>query len=80
VSGYENVPEPPAGDDEALTSAQCFARARRALEESELELRDLAYTVRHNATTDEQLQIIHSLAYIGHGWAELGAALRRAER
>lgn len=80
MSAYEDAPEP-YGDD-VLTADQAFARARRALEKAELAVD----TVEADVTGDGDLNrhwtlaIAKQRARIGRGWAELGAALRRAEQ
>lgn len=80
MSGYEDAPEISFGDD-ALTAEQCFARARRALEQAELDLRNLERGYPTGDLEDHMaLRIVEERSYIGHAWAELGAAMRRAER
>lgn len=76
MSGYEDAPEITFGDD-ALTAEQCFARSRRVLEEAELALDDAPPNA---SDPDWPLKVAAAGAAISLGWAELGAALRRAER
>lgn len=75
MSVYEDAPEP-YGDD-VLTAEQAFARARRALEVAELNLDRI---VGNTGGAVPTIAFIAARAEIGRGWAELGAALRRAER
>ena len=82
MSVYEDAPEISFGEG-ALSPEQCFARASRALETAERAVNAVAYLVAGNddaVALQEQVEIADKRIAIGIGWAQLGAALRRAER
>lgn len=84
MTGYENAPEPGFGDNE-LTSDQCFARARRALERAEVAVDKLAEVARAHripgqVDPETDFLIISERAYIGNAWTALGAALDAQRR
>lgn len=80
VSAYEDAPEP--FEILALTADQALARARRALEKAELAVDAVEADVVGSGDANRHwtLAFAKQRARIGRGWAELGAALRRAER
>ena len=82
MTRYTDAPEIAYGDD-ALSADQALARARRALERAELAVDEVAELVDGNddaVAMQEQAEIAAIRALIGRGWAEMGDALRRAER
>lgn len=79
---YEDAQEITFGEG-ALSAEQCFARARRALERAEMAVDEVAEMFSGNddsTALQEQKEIADSRTFIAKGWAELGAAMRRAER
>lgn len=81
MSGYEDAQEVSFGEG-ALSTEQALARGRRALERAEMDLDAVERRLADADQLDDEmlLRITEERSYIGARWAELGAAMRRAER